>query len=134
MRKWFMLCLMLLFPVLLIAQDVVAVPVQTDEDFFKFLIGMIAQFKGASPYVIAGLIVELLIRLFNAPMFGKLFSKLEGHIKLTIVLSLSLIAGVITGLANGETWLSAIFNSTVLSAFLVLFNQVYKQYFNKTKV
>jgi len=127
--RMFIIISLVLMSTMAFCQEVL--PVTTNEDFIKWVIATIGALKGASPYVIAGIVVELILKIFSTEMFGFMFKKLKGHVKLTIVLSLSYVAGVIALLISGETWMASLMNAASISAFLVLFNQIYKQYIVK---
>lgn len=107
------------------------IPVVTNEAFFKLLIESIGGAKGATGLVIAGIVVKLILSFFSTEMAGQIFKKLSGGVKLTIVLFLSLASGVIALMISGVPLMTALLHSSTLSAFVVLSNQVYKQYFEK---
>lgn len=105
-------------------------PVVPDAEFFSYLIQSLGGLSGASTLAIVGIVVQVLIKLMSTPMLGKLFTTLSGAWKLTIVSVLSLAGGVVTLMtANGLTIGAALMHSATLTAFMVLFNQVYKQFF-----
>lgn len=121
---------MLLASFQVFAQDVV-IPVVTNEDFFKLLIESIGGAKGATTLAIVGIAVKLILSFFSTEMAGQVFKKLSGGVKLTIVLALTLVSGVVALMVSGVPLVTALLHSTTLSAFVVLSNQVYKQYFEK---
>ena len=111
------------------AQDVVA-PI-SNEDFLKLLVESIGGIRGAASLAVAGIVVKLLLAFLSSEFFGKLFKNLSGEIKLLIVSALSLAAGVIALMTSGLPLGAALVHSSTLTAFLVLFNQIYKQFIEK---
>ena len=108
----------------------------TNEGFLKLLLESVLAIKEGtlSTLAIVGLVVKVLLAAADAPFFDKAFSKLAGGVKLTIVLALTLISGVTSlMLVDGLTFGTALIHSSTLSAFVVLSNQIYKQYFEKKK-
>lgn len=125
--------LLFLAPLYLHAQEVVATPTPTGSplidqhtsEFLKYLIDSLGGLKGASSLVIAGAVVQALIKAMSLPAVGKWFKETQGHIKLLIVTGLTLVSGVI-GLmtAGGLTLGAALVHSTTLAALMVFANQV----------
>lgn len=147
MKKFFSLATgalfsLILFPCLLLAQEVVApalpVPVvDPNMDFLNLLMQSLGGIKGASALAIAGIVVKLLLKALDLPLvaglMGKAFKDWASGLKLTVVLALSYVAGVI-GLMVPPTSLSlgaALVHSSTLAAFVVLSNQVYKHWIEK---
>lgn len=112
------------------AQDVI-IPVVTNDEFISQLFLSLGGLKGATSLAIAGVIVKLILQFASTEMFGKIFKNLSGGVKLTIVLGLSLASGVIALMLSGVPLVTALLHSSTLSAFVVLSNQVYKQYIEK---
>ena len=108
-------------------------PVIPTEDFLKLLIESIGGMKGAKTIALVGIVLKLLLAFLSSEICGQVFKKLSGGVKLTIVLALSFVSGIISLKLTGLDWTAAILHSTTLSAFMVLSNQVYKQYFEKEK-
>lgn len=103
---------------------------QNTSDFLKLLIDSLGGLKGASSLVIAGVVVQLLIKAMSLPAVGKLFSEAQGWLKLVIVTGLTLVSGVI-GLmtAGGLTLGAALVHSTTLAALMVFGNQIIQHFF-----
>lgn len=100
--------------------------------FIQYAMELLGGIKGASGYMAAAIIVEVLIAFLNSKPFDFFFSKLKGSYKLLIVLALSYISGVVSLVNIGDLSLAqSLVHSTSLSAFLVLANQIYKQFFDK---
>lgn len=111
------------------AQDVI-VPVPTT-DFLQSLLSSIGGLKGASALAIAGVVSKLLLMFMGTDLFNQWFKNLDGGVKLVIALALSFISGLIALRMSGIDWGAALIHSSTLSAFVVLSNQVYKQWFEK---
>ena len=111
------------------AQDVIT-PVTTN-DFIALLASSLGGLKGAGALAIAGVVSKLLLHFMGTPLFGDLFKKINGGLKLTIALFLSFISGLIALKTSGVDWGAALIHSSTLSAFVVLSNQVYKQWIEK---
>ena len=123
---------MFLFVISMVAFGQVMEPPMPPSDFFEILIKSLGGIKGASKLAIAGIVVKVLLAFANSQLFGKAFSKVKGSMKLIIVLALSLVAGVIALMSEqGMDLSTAMMHSTTMSAFLVLVNQLYKQFFEK---
>lgn len=122
---------MFLFVISMVTFGQVIEPPMPPSDFFEILIQSLGGLKGASKLAIAGIVVKVLLAFANSELFGKAFSKIKGSMKLIIVLALSLVAGVIALMSEGMELSAALMHSTTMSAFLVLVNQIYKQFFEK---
>lgn len=109
-----------------------ALDIEETLNFIEQALELLGGIKGASAYVIAGIVVELLLKFLDTSLFNKLFSSLKGKYKLLVVTALSYISGVLS-LVNvgGQSIVEALLHSTSLTALLVLINQVYKQFFQK---
>ena len=108
--------------------DPVITPV-SDSDFLSFLLQSLGGIKGASTLAIVGVVVQVLIKFLGTDLFGNLFKNVTGAMKLLIVAVLTLVSGVV-GLVGveGLSISAALLHSTTLTAFLVLGNQIYKQF------
>lgn len=127
--------LLFLAPLCLHAQEVIATATpaptgsplidQHTSEFLKYLVDSLGGLKGASSLVIAGAVVQALIKAMSLPAVGKWFTETQGHIKLLIVTGLTLVSGVI-GLmtAGGLTLGAALVHSTTLAALMVFANQI----------
>lgn len=101
-------------------------------DFLQYAIQTLGGLKGASAWVIAAAIVQVCVKFMNSKFADFAFKKVKGSIKLTIVLFLSYLAGVLSLVTVGDMNIGqALVHSSSLSAFLVLANQIYKQFFVK---
>ena len=109
-----------------------ALNVEETLGFIQVVIEQIGGIKGASAFVIAGVVTEILIKFLDTSLFGKLFSSFKGKYKLVTVMFLSYVSGVLS-LVNvgGQSIIEALIHSTSLTALLVLINQIYKQFFVK---
>ena len=137
MKKFFMYALLAITASLLamafgFAQDIVA-PIPT-VDFLSFLVTSLGGVKGASALAIAGIVSKVLLSFVGSELFDKWFKGLEGGVKLFISLALSFVSGLIALKMSGVDWAAALVHSSTLSAFVVLSNQAYKQWFEKKKV
>jgi hypothetical protein len=111
--------------------NVLPVPVQVnpDQDFLALLLKSLGGLNGASALAIAGIAVQLLIKLMSTSWLGQWFPKLNGGLKILIVTGLSLVSGVLalmlppTSLTLG----AALMHSTTMTAFMVFGNQLYQQ-------
>lgn len=103
---------------------------QSNADFLNLLLQSLGGLSGASALAVAGIVVQLLIKLLGTNWFGEWFPNLDGHIKLLVVTGLTLISGVLalmlppTSLSLG----AALMHSTTLAAFMVFGNQAYQQF------
>lgn len=120
----------LFLPVFAFAQEAVPAPISND-DFLKLLIESIGGAKGASALVIAGIVVKVLLAFLSSNFFNQFFKNVSGAVKLLIVSALSLASGVIALMVSGLPLGAALVHSSTLTAFLVLFNQIYKQFIEK---
>jgi hypothetical protein len=130
MKLFLSFVFMMLFPFMVFAEDApVVVP---NQEFLGFLIQSIGGFSGASTLVAVGLVVQILMKFIGTPWADLLFGAASGKWKLLIVAVLSLAGGVL-GLmtAGGLTLGAALVHSATLTAVMVLFNQVYKQFILK---
>ncbi len=127
---------LLLFSTLASADDA-GVPVQvildpvTNEAFLKLLLESIGGMKGAGALGLAFIVSKLLIALFKTKFVDGFFNKIDGAWKLTVVLVLSLASGVLGLSVAGVPIAAALIHSATLSSFMVLVNQIYKQFFAK---
>jgi hypothetical protein len=127
---FFAVFLVFLIPLMLFAQDLV-VPVSSNEDFIGLLLQSLGGLKGASSLAIAGIVVQLLMKFVGTPWADKLFAN-AGPWKLIIVALLSYLSGVVGLMASaGLSFGAAALHSSVLAAFMVFLNQVYKQFIEK---
>ena len=110
-------------------QDII--PPVTTNDFLALLASSLGGLKGAGALAIAGVVSKLLLHFMGTPLFGDLFKKIDGGLKLTIALFLSFVSGLIATKMSGLDWGSSLIHSSTLSAFVVLSNQVYKQWIEK---
>lgn len=99
--------------------------------FLEALLASLGGFKGASGLAVAGLVVQLLIKLLKTDLMGKLFDKIDGIWKLVIIMTLTYASGVITLVLQGVDWGAALIHSTTLASLMVLGNQVYKHFTEK---
>ena len=134
MKKFFAFCLLTLatlFTFNNLYAQVLDTPMESSA-FFELLIKSLGGLKGASTLAIVGIVVKLLVAFANSELFGKVFKNLTGAWKITIILFLSLVGGVVSLMTvNGLEFAAALVHSTTMGSFLVLTNQLYKQFFEK---
>lgn len=130
-----MACFLFLEPSFVLAQvadpgAIVPIPAQ---DFIGFLLQSLGGFKGASSLVVAGLVVQIIMKFLGTDIAGQLMAKLPGNIKIIIVTGLTLVSGVLGLMTVGGLSLgAALIHSATLSALMVFGNQIYKQFFVKS--
>lgn len=131
----FLSLLFLIFlPIFMYAQDVVPIlPPVSNEDFLGLLIQSIGGLKGASTLAIVGVVVQLLMKFVGTPFADGLF-KNAGPWKLSLVGLLSWAGGVLSLMQVSHLSFGAAFvHSSSLMAFMVLANQIYKQFLEQKK-
>ena len=103
----------------------------SDADFLNFFVQSIGGLKGAGALVIAGSVVQLILKLMNTPFAGGWFDKIEGKWKISIVLGLGMVGGIIALMSSGLSLSAAAVHASTLSTFMVFANQVYQQFTTK---
>lgn len=110
----------------------VPVPVDPNLTFLQLLLKSIGDAKGATTLAIVGIVIQLLLKLLDLPMLGNFFSGARGNIKLLIVGFLTFALTPITLVQTlSLDWGAALTHTATLTAFMVLFNQIYIQFFKK---
>lgn len=126
------LCLMVFFPLSLLAQSTLPVPTPADPngEFLQLLFASLNGFKGASALAIAGIVVQLVIKLLSTSWVSQWFPNLSGAWKITIVSALSLGSGVLALMVPPAslTLGAALVHSATLTAVMVFANQLLKQF------
>lgn len=121
-----------LFSVMALAQVGVdpSVPPATNEDFLALLIQSIGGVKSLGSLAVVALAVQVVMKFLGTPWADKLFEK-SGAVKLLLIALFTLVGGVTTLMMSGLTLGAALVHSTSLTAIMVLFHQIYKQWIEK---
>lgn len=109
----------------------VTIPAVSNTDFLIALGDSIGGMKGGSAVVIAGIVTQLLMKFIGTPWAEAMFGKDAGPWKFTIAAVLSFATGILGLVTSGLTVGAALIHSTTLFAFMVMVNQIYKQFFEK---
>ncbi len=99
--------------------------------FLEALLASLGGIKGASGLALAGMVVQLVIKLLKTDLMGKLFQKIDGVWKLVIILSLTYVSGVLSLMMQGVDLGAALIHSTALASLMVLGNELYKHFTQK---
>jgi hypothetical protein len=130
MKLLITLLVAIFMPIFAFAQEMVASI--SNEQFLLDLLASVGGLKGASALVIAGVVVQLLLKLLKTPIGLSLLKGVKGAHLLTAVLVLTVAGGVIGLMTAGGLGIgAALLHSSTLAAFSVLLNQVYQQYIEK---
>ena len=105
-----------------------------DEEFLKMLLASIGGLSGASALGVAAIVVQLLVALLRTNMVGKLWQKIPGIWKIISIMSMSAVSSVVTMTSQGVSVGAALIHSSVLSALMVLGNEIYKHFTEKKAV
>lgn len=103
--------------------------VDPNQDFLNLLMQSMGGMKGASALAIAGVVVQLIVKLMSTSWVANWFPNLTGAKKIAVVTGLSLASGVLalmlppTSLTIG----AALMHSTTLTALMVYGNQIVQQ-------
>lgn len=120
------------------ASVVVQPPVDPTKDvetkaFLDLLWASIKGWKGLGALGVAAGLTQLLAMFMMTPLFQsviKLKKPIEdwmGKWKLALVCGLSMASGILMLIATGLDWKAALVHSSTLTAFQVLFHQIFKQ-------
>lgn len=113
------------------AQEI-TIPEVTNDQFIQLLLASLGGTKGASALAIVGIAVKLLIHFMGTPLAGKIFKKFSGAMKLLVVAALTVVSTIVTQMSLGVSFTAALLQGSTLTAILVLSNQIYKQFFEKS--
>lgn len=124
----FVIMFLFMFPMMAFAQDA---PIPTDQ-FLMFILQSIGGIKGASALAIVGISVQIVIKFLSSDLCNQVFKGFSGFAKLITVSSLTLISGVLSLMISSGMGLgAALLHSSTLAAFMVLIDQIIKQFKNK---
>lgn len=103
----------------------------SNESFFASVSNAIGQMKGATTLGIVAILVQLIIQFLKTSYANHIFRKVSGEAKLSIVLGLTVVGTVIPLVGQGMEWAAALTSGAALSATMVFFNQIWKQFFKQ---
>lgn len=107
--------------------------------FLDLLWASIKGWKGLGAMGVAAGLTQMLAMFMMTPMFAGLvrmkkpIEEWMGKWRLALVCSLSMISGICMLIATGLDWKAALVHSSTLTAFQVLFHQMFKQGTEKPK-
>lgn len=103
-----------------------SLPVATYDQLVTAFLTQITSWKGATPYVIAAGVVQVVILALETPL-----GNIAGKYTLLAVLGLSVVSGVIAGVVSGLSFWNSLLSSGVLAAAQVFVYQIYNQFIAK---
>jgi len=97
----------------------------TNEDALKQALDLAKQLKGASPLMIAAIIVQIIFLVISAPISKILGGTwLTRRRKLLIILGLSVLVAVLKPLATGTPFINVILDAPTIAAIQVFLHQL----------
>jgi hypothetical protein len=129
MKKSIMLILglfLIALPFLAFAQEAVLPPEMTNEEFLQLLLASLGGVKGMSALAIAGMATQLVAKFLNTNLMSKVWVQIPGIWKIVTIVTLTAVGGVLGMVSQGVSWGAALIHSSVLSAVMVLANQIYQ--------
>lgn len=124
--------IMVLAPLLLLAQEVVPViqPV-SDLDFIGQLISFFTNIKGMASAAITLGAIQLIIAFLKTGLVNKVFSKLTAELKYILVTFLTFVVGYITTVATGVPSSQALLGILAMPLFQEILYKIYKLFQKK---
>lgn len=125
----FLFSIIFAFAVGAMAQVVPSMDPISNSDFFSDSLSQLSSLNFNGGFlVIAGVVVQIIIRFLKTPLFGSLFPALNGFGKLCVVYLLSLLSGIIVLKSQGLAWPAVLLHSQTVFAYGVVINEVLKHF------
>jgi len=136
MRKfWGLIVLFMLFPVMLLAADVVIPDAPGAEQIIDAIVALISNWKVLGTWGIASSVLVIIVMILKSGFTDFLFKWNEQAplVKRVIIVVLGQVIGIITTIATGTVWYSAVITGLFASGGAITIYEALKPLFAKSE-